>query len=75
MAREFILDMHHQPCTWRRPPDSFMEEMADRAPLGMWLMADSCCKGPSWVATEFTPTGFMFLRQEWKSFALARNLK
>jgi hypothetical protein len=27
------------------------------------------------VAAEFTPSGFMFLKQGWKSFALARGLK
>ena len=54
-AREFIMNMHHSPCTWLRLPDSFAEAMAERAPLGLWVQADSCCNGPSWVATEFTP--------------------
>ena len=47
----------------------------DHAPLGLWVQADGCCNGPSWVAVEFTPVGFMFLKQGWKSFALARGLK
>jgi hypothetical protein len=49
--------------------------MADRVPLGLWVQADGYCNGPSWVATEFTPSGFMFLKRGWKSFALARGLK
>ena len=49
--------------------------MADHAPSGLWVQADGCCNGPSWVATELTASGFMFLRQGWKSFALARGLK
>lgn len=49
--------------------------MEGKEPLGLWVQADGCCSGPSWVATEFTPAGFMFLKQGWKSFALARGLK
>nr|XP_020189017.1 uncharacterized protein LOC109774673 [Aegilops tauschii subsp. strangulata] len=37
---EFIVDMHRWPCTWLRLPDSFATEMADRAPLGLWVQAD-----------------------------------
>lgn len=49
--------------------------MADRAPPGLWLQPDGCCNGPSWVAVEFTPTSFMFLKRRWKSFALTRGMK
>ena len=69
------MNMHRSPCTWLRLPDSFAAAMADRTPLGLWVQADGCCNGPSWVATEFTPSAFMFLKQGWKSFALARGLK
>jgi hypothetical protein len=49
--------------------------MEERAPLGLWLQVDGCCNGPSGVAAEFTPSGFMFLKQGWKSFALMCDLK
>nr|XP_020174742.1 B3 domain-containing protein Os03g0212300-like [Aegilops tauschii subsp. strangulata] len=67
--------MHHDPCTWLQLPYAFMREMAGREPLGLWLQPDGCCNGSSWVATEFTSSGFMFLKRGWKSFALAPGLK
>lgn len=75
MAREFVVSMHCDPCTWLRLPDAFAREMTERAPLGLWLQPDGCCNGPSWVLTEFTSSGFMFLKRGWKSFALPRGLK
>ena len=69
------MNMHRRPYTLLRLPVSFAEAMVDRAPLGLWVLADGCCNGPSWVATEFTPSGFMFLKLGWKSFALACGLK
>ena len=74
-VREFSMEMDHRPCAWLRLPDSFAMEMADRVLLGLWVRADDCYNSPTWVATEFTPTGFMFLKHGWKSFALACCLK
>ncbi|KAE8817732.1 hypothetical protein D1007_04594 [Hordeum vulgare] len=72
-AREFIVRMEGWPRTWLRLPDYFMEDMEEHTPLALWLLPDSCCNGPSSVATEFNSLGFMSLGRWWKSFALVQE--
>ena len=67
--------MDNPPRTLLQLPDSFTEELVADAPLGLWLQLDSCCKESSWVAAEFTPSGYMYLTWGWKSLAHARSLK
>lgn len=62
-AHEFIVGLHHRPRSWLQLPDSFARVMEDNGPLGLWLQADGYCNGPSWVATEFSLAGFMFLKR------------
>nr|XP_020178608.1 B3 domain-containing protein Os03g0212300-like [Aegilops tauschii subsp. strangulata] len=67
--------MHNPPRTWLQLPDSFAKELVTDTPLGLWLQPDGCCNKSSWVAAEFTPSGYMYLTWGWKSFPHARGLK
>ncbi|XP_073358041.1 uncharacterized protein [Aegilops tauschii subsp. strangulata] len=67
--------MDNPPRTLLQLPDSFTEELVADAPLGLWLQLDSCCKESSWVAAEFTPSGYMCLTRGWKLFAHAYGVK
>ena len=48
--------------------------MENSRPSGLWLQADGCCNGPSWVVAEFSTTGSLFLTRGWKLFARSRSL-
>src|SRR3954470_17713379 len=49
--------------------------MVDSKPLGLWLHANGCPHGPTWVTTTFSNNGSMFLEKGWKTFIRSRNFK
>lgn len=71
--------VHHgdgKPAPYLAPAPRLLRRGVVGAPsLGLWLQPDDCCNSSSWVATELTPSGFMFLKWGWKSFTLAHGLK
>lgn len=44
-------------------PRRLREGDYERTPLGLWLQPNGCCNSSTWVATEFTSSGFMFLKR------------
>jgi hypothetical protein len=74
-AHEFVVGLHRRLHSWLRLPDPFARVMENSRPLGLWLQADGCCNGPSWVVAEFSSAGSLFLTRGWKSFACSRGLR
>jgi hypothetical protein len=48
--------------------------MENSRPSGLWLQADGCCNGPSWVVAKFSTAGSLFLMRVWKLFARSCGL-
>src|SRR4051812_18797289 len=41
--------------------ESFARIMVDSKPIGLWLRADGCSIGPTWVTTSFSSKGSTFI--------------
>ena len=59
---------------WLQLPRFFADELPAPGPGGLWLQADGCCSGASWVAVEVSTAGNIALAHGWQAFARVRGL-
>ena len=72
VSSEFVVWAEKPGGSWLRLPRSFGNVLPAE---GIWLQADGCCSGASWVEVDVAPSGDVFLERGWQSFARARRLQ
>jgi hypothetical protein len=72
---EFVVWAERPAGLWFQLPRLLASALPAGGPGGLWLQADGCCSGASWVEVEVTPAGNVFLNRGWQPFALARGLQ
>ena len=63
VSSEFMVWAEKPGGLWLRLPRSFGDMLPAGGPGGVWLQADGCCSGASWVEVDVAPSGDVFLER------------